>query len=672
MELELLGVSKAKQNQFAVKGIYTVQDLLQYLPRDYKDYRKITGILPADQVSVMRVLVKGVKLSYSGTKDITIATCLEQKSGNTIRVLWFNCSWIYKKIQYMVNTQALLIGKVELDQSWGYQVSHPEIFEQGEKYLRIYPVYRAIPRMSADYLQKTMAGAISAGALSSEMLPADIVDAANVLPMPRALKCIHNPSTMEEIREGQERILFNDLVYFAVRNEISRTSLSPGSQYNIRTKALAQKIIRSLPYQLTEDQDRVVNEMIADAEQGRRINALIQADVGAGKTICAALMAAAFIGNGYQAVLMAPTQVLARQHYENLSSMFAPFNINVVYLDSTLKSAEKKSVLKSIKNGEAQMIIGTHSCSGKGVEYNDLALTIVDEEHRFGVQQRTSIIEKGSRGVHSITMSATPIPRSLASVIYGDQIQLHTIRSMPAGRKPVITGVAEDQGKVFRFILKQIRQGHQIYVVCPMIDQNESLPDVKSVEEVYEGYCSALGPLGVKIESLTGKNTPEETEEIIGRFQNRETDILISTTVVEVGVDVKNATVMVIPNAERFGLSSLHQLRGRVGRSQQQSYCILQSSDHSEKALARLRIMCDTTDGFKIAEADLKQRGAGDLLGTQQAGSNKYAELVLAYPEKYDYARKIAKDLIDRGPNCCPMMQHIVEEMQENSFLYGK
>ena len=341
-------------------------------------------------------------------------------------------------------------------------------------------------------------------------------------------------------------------------------------------------------------------------------------------------MAAAFADSGYQSVIMAPTQVLARQHYDSISSMLAPYGIRTAFLDSSLKKRERDAVLREIANGSAQIIIGTHSCVGKDVVYKDLALAVVDEEHRFGVKQRTAIVEKAAKGVHSITMSATPIPRSLAQVIYGDNIQLHTVRSMPNGRKAVKTRVFRNQTGNMKFVLKEVQAGHQAYVVCPMIENNEKVPGVKSVDQITKEYREFLEPQGVRIGSLTGKTSKEETSEIINSFKDGKIDVLIATTVIEVGVNVPNATVMIITNAERFGLSSLHQLRGRVGRGDLQSYCVLQSDDESPKGLARLQVLCDTTDGFQIAEADLAQRGAGDLLGTQQSGENKYVDYELS------------------------------------------
>ena len=404
--------------------------------------------------------------------------------------------------------------------------------------------------------------------------------------------------------------------------------------------------------------------MMENAEAGRRIHALVCGDVGTGKTVICTLAAAGFIGSGYQAVIMAPTQVLAKQHYDSISKMLEPFGVKTVFLDSTLKKSERTAVLKEIREGSAQLIIGTNSCIGKDVIYKDLALTVVDEEHRFGVNQRAAIIEKAARGVHSITMSATPIPRSLAQVVYGDNVQLYTIRTRPEGRLPVKTRIFKNELGNMKFVLKEVRAGHQAYVVCPMIEQSEKSPELKSVDAVSQMYRETLEPYGVRIAELTGKTPKEEADGIIDRFKSGEIDVLIATTVIEVGVNVPNATVMIITNAERFGLSSLHQLRGRVGRSSLQSYCVLQSEDESEKGLSRLQVMCDTNDGFQIAEADLKQRGAGDLLGTQQSGDNKYVSLIIANPEIYREATGYARELINRGWDCCPLMTRIREERQ--------
>lgn len=665
MELEELGVKPQKQKQFEAKGIMTVEDLLQFLPRTYKDLRSITGILPKDQISLLTARVISCDRRQGNGKYIVLAKCALEPNGEYISVMWFHSPWIYNRIRDFASerTRVLIGGKVDSNSNYGYSVIQPDVFEPyNPRSMRIYPVYRAISGMAASYLEETMKKALQIGLHNSEMLPRDVVNASGEVSMPIALRYIHMPQTMEEVEQGRSRILLNDLLYFAIHNELNRKEVSAGSQYNIRTRSLVKKILAELPFSLTPDQDQAVNSMLESAEDGRRINALVQGDVGAGKSIIMFLMAAAVVDSGYQAAIMAPTQVLAKQHYEAVSDLMSKYGIHVVFLDSNLKKKERNEILAQIASGEAQIVVGTHACIGKDVIYKDLALTVVDEEHRFGVKQRSAIIEKASRGVHSITMSATPIPRSLAQVVFGDNIQLHTIKSMPSGRKPVMTRVFRNQIGNMKFILKEVQAGHQAYVVCPMIETNEKAPGLKSVDQVSKEYSDFLSPNGVRIATLTGKSSKEETEDTIGRFKAGEIDVLIATTVIEVGVNVPNATVMIITNAERFGLSSLHQLRGRVGRSDLQSYCVLQSCDETPKGLARLQVMCETTDGFKIAEADLNQRGAGDLLGTQQSGDNKYVALMLANPEKYAYAVSIAKELIQRGRDCCPLMERIFQE----------
>lgn len=683
--LELIGVKPNKAKQFATKGIYTIGDLLQYLPRKYNDFRNITGILPHDQVSIFRARVMTGKRVAGNGKNFLIAECKEEESGNMITVRWFNANWMYSQIYKLAegHTKVIIVGRVDFNEKYGYGMSQPEVFEPCEESLKIYPIYKSISGMSKSYLYDTIADALRVGAADSEILPRDIVQSSSELPMPLALRYIHAPNTMEEVEQGRNRILLNDLLYFAIHNELNSKEISAGSQYNIKSTSMARKIIDALPFSLTVDQDSAIKAMIEHASAGRRINALVQGDVGCGKTIVCTIVSSAFIDSGYQAVIMAPTQVLARQHYESISSMLQPYGVQVVYLDSSLKKKERSEVLDQISSGKAKLIIGTHACMGKDVIYHDLALTVVDEEHRFGVKQRANIIEKAAKGVHSITMSATPIPRSLAQVVYGDTVQLHTIKSMPDGRKQVKTRVFKNALGNMKFIAKEVSAGHQVYVVCPLIEESDKSQGIKSVETVFAEYKKLLGPggaaleiiknenpslftSGLRIASLTGKTSKEETETIIESFKYGKIDILIATTVIEVGVNVPNATVMIITNAERFGLSSLHQLRGRVGRSNLQSYCILQSEDETDKGLARLQVMCDTTDGFTIAEADLKQRGAGDLLGTQQSGDNKYMSLMIANPEKYQKAVRIAKELINRGWDCCPLMQSIYEERISN------
>lgn len=666
MNLDMLEVSATKKKQFVSRGVNSVEDLLQFLPRTYKDFRMITGILPGDQVSVFRATVTDCRTIATSKIPFFTATCIEESTGYAVTVKWFHMMWLQREVRHLAEsrTKVIVAGKVDFNPQYGYGLSQPEIFEAGIKALKIYPIYRAIPGMSTEYFYEKMKRAMSVGIAESEILPKDILTDSGRIDMPTALNYLHMPQSMEEVEQGRDRILLNDLLYFAVHNELNKKEISAGSQYNVKSRHLVNKLIKDLPYALTADQNSAIKDMLDHAESGRRIHALICGDVGTGKTVICTLAAAGFIGSGYQAVIMAPTQVLAKQHYDSISTMLQPYGIKTVFLDSTLKKKERTETLRMIADGSAQLIVGTNSCIGRDVIYKNLALTVVDEEHRFGVKQRAAIIEKASKGVHSITMSATPIPRSLAQVVYGDNVQMYTIRTRPEGRIPVKTRIFNNELGNMKFVLKEVQAGHQAYVVCPMIEQSDKSPDLKSVDEVSRLYHQILDPYGVRVAVLTGKTSKDEADGIINRFKNGEIDVLIATTVIEVGVNVPNATVMIITNAERFGLSSLHQLRGRVGRSSLQSYCVLQSEDESEKGLSRLQVMCETNDGFQIAEADLKQRGAGDLLGTQQSGENKYVSLIIANPEKYHEAVGYAKELINRGWDCCPLMERIREERQ--------
>ena len=664
MQLSSLGVNAQKEKQFSRKGIYTAEDLVRYLPRKYKDFTKETGILSEDEVSCVTVHVDRLLTNY-GRIETLKAFCTLTTTGETLVVTWFNQNFLKAKLQDVTGRNAYVAGKIRYNEQYhNYEISSPEMFEPNISLgKRVFPVYSKIPGMSNDYLTEKLQLATGYADLTQETLPYELVAELGLLSIKETLYKLHFPKSMEQVRQGQERLMFDDLLYFALHQEWATRNSAVGSPFSIRTLQLYNAILGSLPYELTQDQSAALESMIGDIRQGKRINALVQGDVGCGKTIVAFLMMAAMAGSGYQVVLMAPTQVLARQHCEDLNALLAAHGHEAVYLGSELKAQEKKSALKRIASGEARFIVGTHSVLGKDVVYKNLALTVADEEHKFGVVQRRALVEKAAEGVHSITMSATPIPRSLAQVVYGNAVQLHTIRTMPAGRQPVLTGIAVSRERIYKFLVSQIRQGRQAYVVCPMIDQNEDMGDVKSVEEVSKEYEKALSPFGIRIAMLTGRDSKARMEQVISDFKSGQIDILISTTVIEVGVNVPNATVMVVSSAERFGLSSLHQLRGRVGRSSLKSYCVLESECKTEKGRERLDAMCRTTDGFEIAEADLKLRGAGDFLGTKQSGDNKYMALMLAYPEKYKQTQKIACDLLDQGSQC-PLVCQVISESE--------
>lgn len=663
MKLECIGVTPSKEAQFAKKGICSVEDLLQYLPRGYKDFSKETGLQPDEDCSCFVFKLNCIKSAMGSKVPYVRASGVELRTKARVSITWFNQNYLADRFTPYLNWNFYVAGKVVYNPAYdNYSVNSPELFEpvrQGVN--RIYPVYGKIPGMSNEYLTGKINAAFSISAATAEKIPYEIVSRCGYLSEREALYHLHNPINQEQIAEGQRRIIFDDLLYFAIHNEWAQNTAAAESPIHISSGEIVQKIKDGLPYHLTEDQEKTVDSILASAASGKRVNALVQGDVGCGKTIVALLIMAAAAASGYQSVLMAPTQVLARQHFEEISALMSPYGIKVTYLGAEMKVKEREKTKKMIRSGEADIIVGTHSVISGSIEYHNLGLTVADEEHKFGVVQRAALIKKAADGVHSITMSATPIPRTLAQVVYGSGIQLYTIHTMPAGRKPVMTGIAVSKQKLFRFIVNEAKKGHQTYIVCPLIDPSDALDGVRSVEEVYKECCDILGPQGIKAAMLTGKNSKTETEDIIDRFRKNEYSVLVSTTVVEVGVNIPTATTMVVSNAERFGLASLHQLRGRVGRSDLQAYCVLVEGKRTDKGRLRLDTMCKTTDGFQIAEADLSIRGAGDFLGTRQSGDNKYITLVMGHPDVYDTAREIAKELLT-APNRCALVEQVQQE----------
>lgn len=667
---ESLGVSPQKAKQFLKKGIRNPKELVQFLPRKYNDFTYETGILAPDQVSCITVQVADCRVNY-GRVETIMAKGTVAKTGEAITIVWFHQTYLKPTIQMAVGRMAYVAGKITYDEQYKhYNLASPVMFEPNiEEGKKIYPVYSKIAGMSNEYLVGKIRLACDDLRNMQETLPYRTLGELGLDSMQEALYRLHFPSSMQQIQRAQRRILFEDLIYFAMHNEWRARNSAIGSPYGIKTRKLMDEILESLPYSLTEDQKKAVDGMISEIRQGKRINALVQGDVGCGKTIVAFLLMALLADSGYQAALMAPTQVLAKQHYLDLKALVEPLGYQVAYLSTELRASEKKKAKDLIASGKAQFIVGTNSVVAKDVTYKNLALVVADEEHKFGVSQRESLVKKASEGVHSITMSATPIPRTLATVLYGNSVQLHTIHSMPKGRKAVRTGIQTNQKKIFDFIITHQKPlNYQTYVVCPMIDQNEEMQGVQSVREVANAYRKALERKGITVATLTGRDKKSETEETLTAFKEGKIDVLISTTVVEVGINVPNATAIIITNAERFGLASLHQLRGRVGRGTGQSYCVLVSDPQTEEGRQRLDAMCSTNSGFEIAQADLRIRGAGDFIGTKQSGNdNKYMAPMLAYPKEYEQAQEAARDILDHGTPCA-MLERVMREQKEMEF----
>ena len=628
----------------------TVEDVCQLFPSKYYDFSFINPLNTSRLDKNYAFVCKLVSYELKKQSSIYIVRCTLQDiyTQNELCVSWFGTTEMYNvlKKDYRPGDTCFIGGKLKASNKKNlFFMSNPIIFKKydEESDCHIYTAYEKIRGISESNFERIINDCLEHATIPDKV-PRELLHKYNLIPKDEAIREMHKPSSVEQIKRAKYRLNMDDLLYFALQLEEKNRNLPAGSVYGIHSLATTTKIIENLPFQLTKDQKSAYEELVNRIRSGKRLNALIQGDVGCGKTILAFLLMFVMADNGFQSVLLAPTQVLASQHCNELKEMAAPYDIDVVYIANGLKKKEREAILKSIEDGSALMIVGTHSVLSKEVKFHDLGLSITDEEHRFGVLQREEITTKAKAGMHTVTMSATPIPRSLSDVLLSTT-EVFNIQSMPNGRKPIQTAICASQNTIFQFIKKEIEKGHQAYVVCPLIeDKQGAMEGILSVEQTYAEYTDAFGKGAVAV--LNGKMKEDETENVIQSFKNGEIKILVSTTVVEVGVNVPNATVIVINNAERFGLASLHQLRGRVGRGNSPGYCILNSVHKDNK---RLIALCKYKNGFQIAEADYALRGSGNILGTEQSGSNYYVELSMRYPDLFSELQKYAKKYMDTG-----------------------
>ncbi len=652
MKLSEYDLATTTYSALTSKGFETSEQFLDFLPKKCLDYTK--KALLKDSVE-KDALICGTFISATNKHDkvdFTWYTLSEIGTNNYFRVCWFGQKWRMNFARNLKKgTSLIIMGKVEKDKVYGYQITNPDnVLVQREEdidnYARCIPKYRKIRGMS-DEMGETIRELFIKDV--KDPLSFDILNRASLPILQDTYRKIHFPHNIDEFEEGLSERRFRELLDFS--SALKKTYPKKGTGFVLKNSDLADDYIKLLPYKLTEDQEKTVNLIKNHAVNGERMRLLIQGDVSCGKTVVAIYSLLLAVGNGMQAVLIAPTTTLAHQHYEEIQSHignlnYLGYNLSVAYLSSEMKSSEKKAAIKSISDGTTNIIVGTHSAFADMYYYKSLGTVVVDEEHKFGVEQREKIKQKAEEGVHVISMSATPIPRTLASVLYGDSCEIATIKSMPKGRVPVKTAIIDDQEKIFRFAIRKINEGDQVYVICPRVDEDDS--EKASVEEALKRYEDFFSPFGIKCGCIHGKMKKKDTANILSEFTSGNIKILISTTVIEVGVNVPTANVIIIENAEMFGLASLHQLRGRVGRGKRQGYCILKSEELENERLTTLR---STTDGFVIAEKDLEMRGTGDLLGTEQTGVNRLINMTLDYPEEYEKASKIAEWMISRETN---------------------
>ena len=622
----LKGIGEKTEKLFYKAGVEKVNDLLRYYPRYYDVFEEPVLIrdLECDRTQAIKGTVVR-EVSVKRVRNLQVVTgYLRDERGDAIKATWFSSPYLKGKLT--IGSTFIFRGFVKENYS-NFSIEQPKIFgiaEYNKKKGEMQPVYPLVSGLTNNVVQKAVKQALKL-VETEEFLPEKIRNKYGLEGLQQAIEYIHYPTDKNQLYSARKRLIFDEFFMFIynIRN-LKDKNTEIHNRHILEEPKEVKTLINDLPYELTNAQKRTWEEIKRDISSTKVMNRLIQGDVGSGKTIIAffALITAA-LNNG-QGAMMAPTEVLARQHYDNLIELIKEHNINVnpVVLVGSMTAKEKREAYKVIESGDADIIIGTHALIQEKVNYNNLTMVVTDEQHRFGVRQREAISEKGEHP-HIMVMSATPIPRTLAIIMYGD-LDISVIDELPANRLPIANCVVgtDYRPNAYDFMTKQIAKGRQVYVICPTVEYSEAVEGENVIE--YAEKLKRIMPVSVNIEFLHGRMKPAEKNEIMDRFANNQIQILVSTTVVEVGVNVPNATVMMVENAERFGLAQLHQLRGRVGRGKYQSYCIFINGSGKKEALERLNILCKSNDGFLIANEDLKLRGPGDFFGVRQSGDFEF------------------------------------------------
>lgn len=624
----LKGIGEKTEKLFQKVGVYTVQDLLRYYPANYDHYTEPVSILecqPGKKSAVYGFLHKAADVKQ--IRNLTIITAAIQDESGTLQLTWFNAP--YLRSQLKKGTQYIFRGKV-VSKNGRLVMEHPEVFTLAaydQKLHSLQPIYHLTKGLSNLTVQKAVKQAFEIpGYHIKDHLPDSIKTRYGLMDLSDAVKSIHYPADMQQLTDARRRLVFDEFAAFITGvRRLKASQEQERNHFPIREKWVTEDIIEGLPYRLTKAQLRCWQEIEQDLCGNRLMSRLVQGDVGSGKTILAFLSMILTAANGYQSALMVPTEVLARQHYEGIQKLLTEQGLqrfHVVLLTGSLTAAQKRKVYLEIASGKVDMIIGTHALIQEKVVYYNLGLVITDEQHRFGVCQRQSLMSKG-HPPNVLVMSATPIPRTLAIILYGD-LDISVLDELPSSRIPIkncVVGTSY-RSTAYRFMQKQIEEGHQVYIICPMVEESEESDGENVVD--YSKMLRDIFPESIQIGMLHGQMKQEQKNKVMEDFSQNKIQILVSTTVVEVGVDVPNATVMMIENAERFGLAQLHQLRGRVGRGGWQSYCIFMQSEGIKNTSKRLEILNHSNDGFKIASEDLKLRGPGDFFGIRQSGEMEF------------------------------------------------
>lgn len=614
------GIGEKTEKVFQRLDIFTVQDLIEHYPRGYEEFEKpiaIASIQEGATLAIEASLVASPKVKR--VRNLQIINVMVQDSSGRMPLTWFNMTFLQRILRQ--GYHYIFRGKVVRKN--GILVMEQPVIYQREDYYKLLKILQPIYPLTEGLTNKMVSKAI--GQVLKELdfvkdyIPKSIAKENALMDRTKAIKEIHFPKDRDSMMRARQRLVFDEFfLYSLALRSLKDNKTVLKSEYPMAYPNECDQLLEQFPYKLTKAQSRVWEEIKKDLSSEYTMNRLIQGDVGSGKTVLAILALVMAVKNGYQTCFMVPTEVLAKQHYQTTVEMLEGYGVRVCLLVGSMTAKEKRQAYEEIKNHEVDIIIGTHALIQEKVEYDQLALVITDEQHRFGVKQRETLMGKGRRP-HVLVMSATPIPRTLAIILYGD-LDISIVDELPAKRLPIKNCVVNTNYRpnAYRFIDHQVAQGRQAYVICPMVEESEAL-EAENVIEYRERLVEALAT-GTRVEYLHGKMKAKEKNDVMERFAKGEIDVLVSTTVVEVGVNVPNATVMMIENAERFGLAQLHQLRGRVGRGEHQSYCIFVCGSGSRDALERLEILNKSNDGFYIASEDLKLRGAGDIFGIRQSG----------------------------------------------------
>ena len=664
------GVGPSRVKLLNKLNIFTLEDLITYFPREHEDRGNVKDIIElVDGEEALIDVICVSKMSQARIrKNMTICKLIVRDETGSATITWFNMT--YLKNYFKLGEKYKFFGKVKRTPR-GIEMMSPVFdLENTEKNTgKIIPLYPLTYNLSQNVIRKIIENGLAEvkGSLE-ETLPNYLLEKYGLMDINQAIEQIHFPRDFESYNKAKRRLSFEEILIMqlALLNLKNKYNVNlKGTRFSPKVKM--SEIINTLPYKLTKAQERVLEEIECDMENDKPMNRLLQGDVGSGKTAVSIVATFKAVKSGYQVAVMAPTAILAKQHLENFNKMLSKFGIKCELLVSGITKKQKEKILEELKMGKIDVIIGTHAILEENVEFKNLGLAITDEQHRFGVRQRETINTKG-KNPDVLVMSATPIPRTLALILYGD-LDISIIDELPPGRQKIDTfAVSKDmENRVNSFIKKQIEEGRQCYIVCPLVEETEEI-DAKSVLELTEKYKNEIFK-EFRVEYIHGKLKPKEKEAIMEQFKNKEIDILISTTVIEVGVDVPNANIMVIENAERFGLATLHQLRGRVGRGEYKSYCILKYQGHSKLTKERMEVMTKTNDGFVISEKDLELRGSGEFFGTRQHGlpelkiANLFEDI-----ELLKRVQSVAAQIMDEDPELKQDKNKVLAKQIEKKF----